>query len=103
MKKFPLEIRRDISEMSCVPITSYNYVGKVTVNGIPFSMYEGQNKAIGDAWPSCAIRQGNKLKIQTDTGSQKFKNTVSYVDGLVNGTLHFGPASVYLNGKGTFQ
>jgi hypothetical protein len=98
--------------MSCTPISSYNFTGKVTINDGETQQYSGPNMFISPLWSSCAIRQGNQLIIKTTATpiwdvfgrhAKKFTNTVRDVDGRISGTLRFDSTTVTLNGKASFQ
>ena len=94
--------------MSCTPISSFSFTGKVTVKGQQAQQYTGQNLPIPAGFTNCISRSGNQLTIRTTTPNGVFTNgvftnTVSYVNGQVNGTLRFAGATVTLNGKASFQ
>jgi len=103
MKTIQLEIKRNLSEMSCTPISSFSFTGKVTVNGQQAQQYTGQNLPIPAGFTNCISRSGNQLTIRTTTPNGVFTNTVRDVNGQVNGTLRFAGATVTLNGKASFQ
>jgi hypothetical protein len=103
METYQLEIKRNLSEMSCTPISSFSFTGKVTVNGQRAQQYTGQNLPIPAGFTNCISRSGNQLTITTTTPNGVFTNTVRDVNGQINGTLTFAGATVKLNGKGSFQ
>ena len=103
IKTYQLEIKRNLSEMSCTPISSFSFTGEVTVNGQQAQQYTGQNLPIPAGFTNCISRSGNQLTIRTTTPNGVFTNTVRDVNGQVNGTLRFAGATVKLNGKASFQ
>ncbi len=99
---FQFEIRRNLSEMSCKPVSSLSFAGNVSVNGQaqPLNV---QRMPIPAGFANCISRSGDQLTIKTTTPNGVFTNTVTDVNGQIKGTLRFGPATVMLNGMGSFQ
>jgi hypothetical protein len=99
MRPFQIEIKA----MSCTPISSFSFAGNVTINGQPAQQYTGQNLPIPAGFKNCISRSGNQLTIKTTTPNGVFTNTVSDINGRIDGTLKFAGAVVQLNGTGSFQ
>lgn len=89
--------------MSCTPISSFSFSGKVTINGQPVQRYNGQNLPIPTGFTNCISRNCDQLSIRTTTPNGVFTNTVRDVNGQINGTLRFPGATVTLNGNGSFK
>lgn len=89
--------------MSCTPISSFSFNGKVAINGQPVRRYTGQNLPIPSGFTNCIARNGNQLTIRTTTPNGVFTNTVRDVNGQINGTLRFAGVAVTLDGNGSFK